>query len=116
MLFASYVPFSPHSSSSLHVSCAQVKSVDEMLGVLRAGQALRATASTHQNDVSSRSHTCFTISVVQYRDGCKPVTGACNIWLRVCVGWACANPQCRFSPSTGPGDVKAAAVLGTHAA
>lgn len=37
---------------------------------------LRMTAATSQNDVSSRSHTVFTLSVVQQRDARKPVTGA----------------------------------------
>ncbi len=53
----------------------QVSSAEEVLSVLKEGAALRTTASTALNDVSSRSHTVFTISVVQYRDGNKPVTG-----------------------------------------
>eukprot|EP00197_Chlamydomonas_leiostraca_P006322 CAMPEP_0202863706 /NCGR_PEP_ID=MMETSP1391-20130828/4234_1 /ASSEMBLY_ACC=CAM_ASM_000867 /TAXON_ID=1034604 /ORGANISM="Chlamydomonas leiostraca, Strain SAG 11-49" /LENGTH=396 /DNA_ID=CAMNT_0049543365 /DNA_START=31 /DNA_END=1218 /DNA_ORIENTATION=+ len=57
----------------------EVGSAAEVLHVLRDGQALRATASTNQNDVSSRSHTVFTISVVQYRDGNKPVTGRLHL-------------------------------------
>lgn len=36
---------------------------------------LRTTAATQQNDVSSRSHTVFTMSIVQYREGARPITG-----------------------------------------
>ncbi|PNG99370.1 Kinesin-like protein KIF17, partial [Tetrabaena socialis] len=57
-----------------------VTSVEAMLAVLRAGYSLRATAATAANDVSSRSHTVFTVSVVTYRgDNQQPVTGRLNL-------------------------------------
>ncbi|KAG2446452.1 hypothetical protein HYH02_008444 [Chlamydomonas schloesseri] len=57
----------------------EVASVEDMLAVLRAGYALRATAATAANDVSSRSHTVFTVSVVTYRGEQQPVTGRLNL-------------------------------------
>ncbi|KAG2433847.1 hypothetical protein HXX76_008203 [Chlamydomonas incerta] len=57
----------------------EVSSVEDMLAVLRAGYALRATAATAANDVSSRSHTVFTVSVVTYRGEQQPVTGRLNL-------------------------------------
>jgi len=57
----------------------EVSKVEDVMSILKAGYALRQTASTAQNDVSSRSHTVFTISVVQYRDGHQPVTGRLNL-------------------------------------
>ncbi len=64
-----------HAGDGLPPCRPQVASADEALSILRDGVSLRATASTALNDVSSRSHTVFTISIVQYRDGNKPVTG-----------------------------------------
>eukprot|EP00803_Ostreobium_quekettii_P011013 evm.model.scf_946.1 EVM.evm.TU.scf_946.1 scf_946:6400-16587(+) len=62
----------------------QVKTVDDVMTVLNAGQALRQTASTAQNDVSSRSHTVFTLTVVQHPDadgpgGGQPFVGKLNL-------------------------------------
>ena len=42
-----------------------VSSVAEALNILNAGIALRQTVSTSMNDVSSRSHTVFTVHVTQ---------------------------------------------------
>lgn len=50
--------------------------------VLKAGYSLRHTASTRQNDVSSRSHSVCTITVVQYpMEGstCQPKSGKLNM-------------------------------------
>lgn len=63
-------------SGTGHVARTQVSCVEDMLAVLRAGYALRATSATAANDVSSRSHTVFTVSVVTYRGEQQPVTGA----------------------------------------
>jgi hypothetical protein len=41
----------------------EATSVEEVLGVLRAGSMNRTTASTLMNDTSSRSHAVFTITV-----------------------------------------------------
>ncbi|KAG2484404.1 hypothetical protein HYH03_016818 [Edaphochlamys debaryana] len=57
----------------------EVTSAEDMLAVLRAGYALRSTAATAANDVSSRSHTVFTVSVVTYRGDQQPVTGRLNL-------------------------------------
>ncbi|PNW76143.1 hypothetical protein CHLRE_12g546100v5 [Chlamydomonas reinhardtii] len=57
----------------------EVSCVEDMLAVLRAGYALRATSATAANDVSSRSHTVFTVSVVTYRGEQQPVTGRLNL-------------------------------------
>lgn len=62
----------------------QVKTVDDVMTVVKSGYALRQTASTAQNDVSSRSHTVFTLTVVQYpEDGSSetahPSTGRLNL-------------------------------------
>lgn len=54
----------------------EVKSLEDMLAVARAGYAVRSAAA---NDTSSLSHACFTISVVQYRGGAQPVTGRLNL-------------------------------------
>ena len=42
-----------------------VEGKDEAMAILNAGIAVRRTAATPLNDVSSRSHTVFTITVVQ---------------------------------------------------
>lgn len=42
----------------------EVSTVAEASMFLSGGTSLRATAATEQNDVSSRSHTVFTISVI----------------------------------------------------
>ncbi|GMH36614.1 hypothetical protein BSKO_04487 [Bryopsis sp. KO-2023] len=60
----------------------EVKTVEDILTVLKAGYSLRQTASTGQNDVSSRSHTVFTITTVQFpREGIpgQPKTGRLNM-------------------------------------
>lgn len=58
----------------------EVQSAADVLSLLKAGYALRQTAATGQNDVSSRSHTVFTISAVQYRDGGQqPITGRLHL-------------------------------------
>jgi ribosomal protein L31 len=46
-----------------------------VIAIVNEASQLRSTSSTLQNDVSSRSHTVFTLSVVQQRDVRKPVTG-----------------------------------------
>ena len=38
----------------------------EAATLLSCGTSLRATAATEQNDVSSRSHTVFTVAVINY--------------------------------------------------
>lgn len=48
----------------------EVKGAAEVLDIVKA-----AAAAACQNDTSSRSHTVFTFSVVQYRDNQKPSTG-----------------------------------------
>ncbi|GFH14354.1 kinesin-like protein [Haematococcus lacustris] len=65
--------------SFLEIYLEQVKSPAEVLEVLRDGTSFRSTASTAQNDVSSRSHTIFTLSVVQRRDGQRPITGRLHL-------------------------------------
>jgi hypothetical protein len=58
----------------------EVTSAADVLALLKAGYALRQTAATGQNDVSSRSHTVFTLSAVQYRDGGQqPITGRLHL-------------------------------------
>ena len=58
----------------------EVTSAADVLSLLKAGYALRQTAATGQNDVSSRSHTVFTLSAVQYRDGGQqPITGRLHL-------------------------------------
>lgn len=59
-----------------------MKSVEDIVTVLKAGYSLRHTASTGQNDVSSRSHTVCTITVVQYPEESsagQPKTGRLNM-------------------------------------
>ena len=53
----------------------QVTDPLDVMAIVQEAAQLRTTASTHHNDVSSRSHTVFTLSVVQQRDTRKPVTG-----------------------------------------
>jgi hypothetical protein len=45
-------------------SCS-VDNVEDMLRIIKVGERLRHTASTDMNDVSSRSHCVFTLSVTQ---------------------------------------------------
>jgi hypothetical protein len=52
----------------------EVRNQAEAATLLAGGTSLRATAATEQNDVSSRSHTVFTISVINY--GCNAATKA----------------------------------------
>lgn len=46
-----------------------VRSPGEIYALMRKGAASRATASTNMNDVSSRSHAVFTITVEQMKAG-----------------------------------------------
>lgn len=57
---------------------AEVSSSKEAIAILLAGTRLRATAATLQNDVSSRSHTVFTLSTVisSSFSGEAPLAGA----------------------------------------
>ena len=54
------------------LSIIQVDKMSEVLAIINAGASRRATFETQMNEYSSRSHTVFTITVVQ--------TGVC-----VCV-------------------------------
>jgi len=50
------------------------------MAIVRAGCGLRQTAAMAQNDVSSRSHTVFTLAVVQSSgDGALALTGRLNL-------------------------------------
>ena len=67
----------------------QVHSVEDVVAVLRSGYELRQTSGS---DETSRSHTVFTLSVVQpQRDGQPPVTGTCTVtagsWQGCGWGW-----------------------------
>jgi len=42
-----------------------VCSEEEMLAVLEVGERSRSVAATHLNQYSSRSHTLFTIEIIQ---------------------------------------------------
>lgn len=44
----------------------EVPNAAEAATLLSCGTSLRATAATEQNDVSSRSHTVFTVAVINY--------------------------------------------------
>ncbi|GLI64710.1 hypothetical protein VaNZ11_008070 [Volvox africanus] len=68
----------------------EVFDADDILSVLQAGYALRATCPI---DVSSRSHTIFSISVVTYRGDQQPVTGRLNL-----VDLAGSEKQSRSGP------------------
>ncbi|GAX74811.1 hypothetical protein CEUSTIGMA_g2258.t1 [Chlamydomonas eustigma] len=56
-----------------------VQSALEVLDLLKAGLSMRQVAATGQNDVSSRSHTVFTLSIVQHRDKQQPITGRLHL-------------------------------------
>jgi hypothetical protein len=47
------------------LSVIPVTTLDEVMAIIGAGVALRATYETSMNEVSSRSHTVFTLHVVQ---------------------------------------------------
>ena len=47
----------------------EVSSLETVHALIRGGLALRQTASTALNDVSSRSHTIFTLNVSRVDDG-----------------------------------------------
>jgi hypothetical protein len=47
------------------LSVIPVTTLDEVMAIISAGVALRATYETSMNEVSSRSHTVFTLHVVQ---------------------------------------------------
>jgi hypothetical protein len=58
----------------------EVTSVHDVMAVLNAGYGLRRTNATNMNEVSSRSHTVFTISVVSTQsDGSHPLVGRLNL-------------------------------------
>ena len=64
------------------LSVIPVTTLDEVMAIIGAGVALRATYETSMNEVSSRSHTVFTLHVVQ-RERNKPdaqtTTGMLNL-------------------------------------
>ena len=61
--------------------CVQVHSIQDVMSIIKIGNTLRQTAWTAQNDVSSRSHAVFSLSVVQCAtDGSDhTVTGRLNL-------------------------------------
>ncbi|GFR47924.1 hypothetical protein Agub_g9726 [Astrephomene gubernaculifera] len=62
------------------LSYIEVASCEEMLAILRAGYGMRpAAVSPATGDVTYRSHTVFTVTVVTYRAGQQPVTGRLNL-------------------------------------
>ena len=65
------------------LTLVEVASAADVLSLLKAGFAARQPASGAVGDVSARSHTVFTLSVVQYREGHQPITGTCGKVL----GW-----------------------------
>ena len=56
-----------------------VTTVSEVMAVINQGLELRATHETKINEVSSRSHTVFTINVVQRDRGTEAVKGMLNL-------------------------------------
>ena len=54
------------STSVRGLTYIEVPNAAEAATLLSCGTSLRATAATEQNDVSSRSHTVFTIAVINY--------------------------------------------------
>ncbi|GMH74374.1 hypothetical protein TrLO_g3214 [Triparma laevis f. longispina] len=56
-----------------------VTTVSEVMAVINQGLELRATHETKINEVSSRSHTVFTINVVQRERGGEAVKGMLNL-------------------------------------
>ena len=54
----------------------EVKGAAEVLALVKAGYMLKQKGPT---DLSSRSHTVITLSVVQYHDGQKPITGLSHV-------------------------------------
>jgi hypothetical protein len=71
----------------------------EAASVLAGGAMLRATAATEQNDVSSRSHTVFSVTVVNYgQDG--GLDGALRLRNAYAPGAPYACTQCTVSRHT----------------
>mgnify|MGYP001066639753 FL=1 len=65
-----------------NLSIIQVNSVDEVFAIINAGASKRATFETQMNEYSSRSHTVFSIRVVQSdpRDEHRPpMSGILNL-------------------------------------
>ena len=54
----------------------EVKGAAEVLALVKAGYMQRQKGPT---DISSCSHTVLTLSVVQYHDGQKPITGLSHV-------------------------------------
>ena len=51
------------------LTVVEVESSEQVMRMIEAGLALRQTHSTSLNDISSRSHTVFRLTVVQQRSG-----------------------------------------------
>ncbi|CAM9832113.1 unnamed protein product, partial [Pylaiella littoralis] len=68
------------ASETRDLSLIPVTTLDEVLDIINLGLKVRATHETKMNQVSSRSHTVFTATVVQ-RDPCtdETMTGVLNL-------------------------------------